>query len=112
MNIWPATDVSSTMEICSQQYGHAKKSSIGQTAIKAPSERRATLRHLRRSILLLLVLKTISRPRNSFQARRFNLTSTLDALAISAVFDAAQGVLHFDQSPRCQSVLLQRFRCS
>lgn len=38
--------------------------------------------------------------------------ATGHALAIGAVFETAQGVLHFYQRPRRQSVFFERFRCA
>ncbi len=58
------------------------------------SKRRTALLDMCCFVLLLLVLQAIRRPGNSFQAGGFNLASTCNALAIGAVFDTMQGVLH------------------
>src|SRR6266404_160828 len=76
------------------------------------SKRRTALLDMCCFVLLLLVLQAIWRPGNSFQAGGFNLASTCNALAISAVVDTVQGVLHLYQRPRRYGVFLKRFRCA
>jgi hypothetical protein len=71
---------------------------------------RARMRRVRCFVLLFLVLQAIYRPWNSLQAWRLDLASTRGALAVGAVCNPFQGILHFSQSLRCEGIFLQGLR--
>src|SRR6202171_4209297 len=80
---------------------------VNASKIMRPPLQRRPSPHVRSAVAPLLILQAVFRPRNSFESRRLNVATAVQALAVRARFDPAQGVLDLEQRPRRNGAFLQ-----